>query len=120
MKDGALVSKSFAFAIRVVNLHRFLCGEQREFTLSKQILRSGTAIGALVREAQHAESKADFVHKLAIALKEANETDYWLALLRETNYLDADAACSMQADNEELLRLLVSIIKSTKQNSDRR
>jgi hypothetical protein len=72
MKDGALQVKSFAFAVRVVNLNRFLCAEKKEFVLSKQLLRSGTAIGALVREAEQAESKRDFVHKLAIALKEAN------------------------------------------------
>lgn len=87
MRDGALQAKSFAFAVQVVNLYKLLRAEKREGILSKQLLRSGTAIGALVREAEQAESKADFVHKLAIALKEANETEYWLALLHETGYL---------------------------------
>ncbi len=84
MKDGALQTKSLAFAVRVVNLHKYLAGEKREFVLSKQLLRSGTAIGALVREAEQAESKSDFIHKLAISLKEANETEYWMILLQET------------------------------------
>lgn len=106
--------KSFAFAVRVVNLYKFLCAEKREFVLSKQLLRSGTAIGALVREAEQAESKADFIHKMAIALKEANETEYWLLLLRETNYLSTFETDSIIADNTELLRLLTSIITSTK------
>jgi four helix bundle protein len=87
MKGGAVQEKSFAFAVRVVNLHRHLCAKQREFVLSKQLLRSGTSIGALVREAAQAESKSDFIHKMAIALKEAQETGYWLELLKETEYL---------------------------------
>ena len=91
-----------------------LCAEKREFILSKQLLRSGTAIGALVREAEQAESKADFVHKMAIALKEANETEYWLELLRETHYLGSDAFSSIHHDVVELLKLLTSIINSSK------
>ena len=115
MKDGALQTKSFAFAVRVVNLYRFLCTDKKEYVLSKQLLRSGTAIGALVREAEQAESKPDFVHKMAIALKEANETEYWILLLCETGYLNANEAGSIINDNKELLKLLVSIINSTKQ-----
>ena len=114
MKDGALQTKSFAFAVRIVNLSRLLSTEKKEFVLSKQLLRSGTAIGALVREAEQAESKLDFVHKLAIALKEANETEYWVLLLRETEYLSATEAESLINDNKELLKLLTSIINSTK------
>lgn len=114
MKDGAFQTKSFAFAIRVVNLHRFLSTEKREFVLLKQLLRSGTAIGALVREAEQAESKPDFVHKMAIALKEANETEYWILLLRETNYFTDKESESILADTLELLRLLTSIIKTAK------
>ena len=109
--------KSFAFAIRIVNLHRFLSSEKKEYVLSKQLLRSGTAIGALVREAEHAESKADFVHKLAIALKEANETEYWILLLRETNYLTVPESESILSETTELLKLLTSIIKSTKRGA---
>lgn len=114
MKNGALQTKSFAFAVRIVNLSRVLSTEKKEFVLSKQVLRSGTAIGALVREAEQAESKADFVHKMAIALKEANETEYWVLLLRETGYLPAMEAESFINDNTELLKLLTSIINATK------
>lgn len=109
-----LKTKSFAFAVRVVNLYKYLCNEKKEFVLSKQLLRSGTAIGALVREAEQAESKADFVHKMAIALKEANETEYWLELLHETKYLEPAEFSSMQKDVVELLKLLTSIINTTK------
>ncbi len=114
MRNGALQTKSFAFAVRIVNLYGVLCKEKKEFVLSKQLLRSGTAIGALVREAEQAESKADFVHKLAIALKEANETEYWLELLHETHYLEPDAFSAIHRDAVELLKLLTSIINSSK------
>ncbi len=87
MGKSVLKEKSYSFAIRIVKLNQFLCEERKEFILSKQILRSGTAIGALVREAEFGESKADFRSKMSIALKEANETDYWLNLLKDTGYL---------------------------------
>jgi len=119
MKQGPLYEKSFAFAVRIVNLYRHLSEKKREFVLSKQLLRSGTAIGALVREAEHAESKPDFVHKLSIALKEANETEYWILLLQETRFLTAAEANSILADNRELLKLLTSIINSTKRGMSR-
>ena len=109
--------KSFAFAIRIVKLHRFLCAEKREFVLSRQLLRSGTAIGALVREAEQAESKLDFVHKMAIALKEDNETEYWILLLRETEYLSPKESKSILGDTTELLKLLTSIIKTARQSN---
>ena len=112
-----LKPKSFAFAVRVVNLYKHLCEVKREYVISKQLLRSGTAIGALVREAEQAESKADFVHKMSIALKEANETEYWLELLKETKYLDTRGFNSMHPDLIELLRLLTSIVKTTKKKS---
>ncbi|HSG70110.1 MAG TPA: four helix bundle protein [Planctomycetaceae bacterium] len=115
MNKGAVQSKSFAFAVRIVNLYKFLTLEKKEYVIAKQLLRSGTAIGALVREADQAESKADFVHKMSIGLKEANETSYWLELLHETKYLESTAFSSIHADVLELLRLLTSIIKSTKQ-----
>lgn len=114
MKKSAIRDKSFAFALRIVKLYQYLTKEKKEYVLSKQLLRSGTAIGALVREAQQAESKADFIHKLAIALKEANETDYWLELLHQSDYIDAKGFQSISADAEELLKLLTSIIKTTK------
>ncbi len=88
MGKSILKEKSYVFAIRVVKLSQFLREERKEFVLSKQILRSGTAIGALVREAEFGQSKADFKSKMSIALKEANETDYWLNLLKDTNYLN--------------------------------
>jgi four helix bundle protein len=115
MKDGVIQTKSFAFAVRIVMLYKYLCDEKKEFVLSKQLLRSGTGIGTLVREADQAESKLDFIHKLAIALKEANETEYWLLLLRETAYLTASEADSILNDNKELLKLLTSIINTSKQ-----
>ena len=114
MKNNVVKDKSFAFAVRVVALYKFLKDEKKEYVLSKQVLRSGTAIGALVREAEQAESKKDFVHKLAIALKEANETEYWLELLHKTEYLNAPEISSIHNDVVELLKLLTSIIKSSK------
>ncbi|MEI8243424.1 MAG: four helix bundle protein [bacterium] len=114
MAKGPIYEKSFAFALRVVKLCRFLCDQKREFVLSKQVLRSGTAIGALVREAEHAESKADFIHKMTIALKEANETLYWLDLLHQSEYLDRQTFEPIHADSEELVKLLVAIVKTSK------
>ena len=114
MAKGPLYEKSFAFALRVVKLAKHLQGEKKEFVLSKQVLRSGTAIGALVREAEHAESKADFIHKMTIALKEANETLYWLDLLHQSDYIDRLSFESIGADSEELLKLLVATVKTSK------
>ncbi len=116
MKENIIKIKSFAFALRIVKLYKFLC-DRNEFVLSKQLLRSGTAIGALVREAEHAESKADFIHKMAISLKEANETEYWIELLYKSEILDKTAYQSIKPDIEELLKLLTSIIKSSKLNT---
>lgn len=118
VKENVIKNKSFDFALRIVKLYQFLC-DKKEFVLSKQLLRSGTAIGALVREAEHAESTADFIHKLSIALKEANESDYWIDLLHQSGYLDEVSYKSIQADLLEILKLLVSIIKSSKQNGKR-
>ncbi|MDJ0509824.1 MAG: four helix bundle protein [Crocosphaera sp.] len=87
-KNNLVREKSFAFALRIVELYQYLTTQKKEYVLSKQLLRSGTAIGALVRESEHAESRADFIHKLSIALKEANESDYWLELLCQSDYLD--------------------------------
>jgi len=116
MAKGALSEKSFKFSVRIVKLSQFLVNEKKEFVLSKQILRSATSIGALTREAEFAESKADFIHKLSIALKEANETIYWLDLLKETSYINEEMYSSLSSDVEELLKLLISIIKKTKLN----
>jgi four helix bundle protein len=97
-----------------VNAYKFLIDSQKEFILSKQMLRSGTAIGALVAEAHHAQSSADFLNKMNIALKEANETSYWLSLLKDTHYLEESLYLSISADRDELIALLVSIVKSMK------
>ena len=114
MKENIVKDKSFAFALRVVHLAKFLESEKREFILSRQLLRSGTAIGALVREAEHAESNADFIHKMSIALKEANETLYWLDLLHHGEYIDEQGFQSIGCDSEELVKLLIAIIKTSK------
>jgi four helix bundle protein len=114
--ENIIKNKSFAFAIRVVKLYQFLCETKKEFVLSKQLLRSGTAVGALVREAEHAESKADFKHKMSIAQKEINESIYWLELLKETDFLTNEQFQSINADAVEIIKLLTSIIKSTKAN----
>lgn len=116
MRENVVKDKSFAFALRIVKLNRYLVEQKNEFVLSKQILRSGTAIGALVREAEQAESKADFIHKFAIALKEANETEYWIELLFQSGYIKENSYQSLHKDLEELLKLLTSIIKKSKEN----
>jgi len=116
-KENAVRDKSFDFAVRVVNAYKYLADKKREFVLSRQLLRSGTAIGALVREAEHAESKADFTHKMSIALKEANETDYWLELLYKTDYFSEKEYQALKSDAVELIKLLVAIIKSSKKNN---
>lgn len=113
-KRNVVKDKSFAFALRIVKVNLYFQEEKREFVLSKQLLRSGTAIGALVREAEQAESKADFAHKLAIALKEANETDYWVELMYQSGLMDKTAFESLKQDALELIKLLTSIIKTTR------
>jgi four helix bundle protein len=116
MKDNIVKEKSYCFALRVIKAYKYLNKEQREFVLSKQLLRSGTAIGALVREAEQAQSKADFLSKMNIALKEANETEYWLMLLKDSDYIDEKSFWSIHQDCGELIRLLISIVKTTKEN----
>ena len=115
MKGSAIREKSYAFALRIIKMYKYLNQEQREFTLSKQILRSGTSIGALVKEAEHAQSKADFINKMNVALKEANETEYWLMLLKDSSYIDESSFESIHRDCAEVLKLLISIVKTTKE-----
>ena len=115
-KENPIKEKSYNFALRIIKLYKYLSQEKQEFVLSKQILRSGTAIGALVEEALQGESKADFIHKLSISLKEANETHYWLRLLRDTGYVEENAAGSIINNVEELIKILTKIIKTTKSN----
>ena len=113
MKENVIKEKSFLFAIEIVSLYKVLA-ERKEFVLSKQLLRSGTSIGANVRESEHAQSKADFIHKLSIALKEANETEYWIDLLFETKYLSQTEFDIIKPKIVELLKLLTSIINTSK------
>ena len=114
MKENPVAEKSKAFALRIIGLYKYLCDEKHEFVMSKQILRSGTGIGANIREGLRGQSKADFYAKLNISLKEADETAYWLELLHESNYITEAEFNSIYADNEELIKLLVSITKSQK------
>lgn len=113
-RDNPLKDKSYKFALRTVNLYKHLSFDQREFVLSKQVLRSGTSIGANIAEGNQAQSKSDFVHKLAIALKEAVETEYWLQLLRDSEYISFPQADSLIADCRERQRMLTSSIKTAK------
>ncbi|MEE0951685.1 MAG: four helix bundle protein [Paludibacteraceae bacterium] len=119
--DNIILDKSKAFAIRIVNLYKYLYKNDdplmREYVMSKQILRSGTSIGANAREARRAQSTPDFITKLYIALKEADETSYWLELLHETGFITDEMFESVYADCEELLKLLTSIIKTTQENT---
>jgi len=116
MQDSILKIKSYEFAIRIVKLSQFLQKDKKEFVLSKQILRSGTSIGANIREAEFAQSKADFVHKMSISLKETNETIYWLDLLKDTNYIEVKIHESLKNDCNEILKMLVSTVKTSKKN----
>ena len=112
--DNIIAEKSFQFAIRIVKLSQHLRSSKREFVLSKQVLRSGTSIGANVAESQQAQSRADFISKLEIALKETSETKYWIRLLKETGYISECEFNSVFPDCVEIEKLLVSIVKSTK------
>ena len=120
MKDSLLRDKSFAFALRTIKLNRHLVSEQHEYTLAKQVLRSGTSIGANIEEAAHAQSKTDFIHKLSIAQKEACETNYWLRLLKESEILRGKLADSLVQDCVELQRLLAASIMTAKRNLKRK
>ena len=117
MKDNVVVRKSFAFSVRIVNLQRYLVEQKREFVLSRQICKSGTSIGANIAEAQRAQSTADFISKMKIALKEANETQYWLNLLFQTHYISNRQHASLSRDLEEILKILTAICKHYPQNN---
>ena len=116
MGKSILRDKSYLFAIRIVKLSRILQTEMKEYVLSKQVIRSGTAVGALIREAEFGQSKPDFINKLSIALKEANETEYWLSLLKDTNFMDEISYKSIADDCSELIKMLVSSINTAKKN----
>ena len=114
MDSNVILEKSKDFALRIIKLYRYLCDEQKEYVLSKQILRSGTSIGANAKEAVNAQSRADFLAKMYIAYKEANETEYWLELLHESDYISDVAFQSIYTDCKELIKILSSITKTTK------
>jgi len=118
LKDNIILDKSFAFAIRVVKLYKYLCDEKKEYVLSKQLLRCGTSIGANINEAQAGQSKADFIAKMSISSKEARESKYWIDLLIKTDYLDINEIYvqSLISDIEEIIKLLTSIVKSSQGN----
>ena len=115
-ENNNIYELSFKFSIRIINLYKYLTNEKKEFVLSKQLLRSGTSIGANVREARNAESKTDFIHKMGIAQKECDETQYLIELLRATDYISEEEFSSIHKDNNSLLNILKSIILSTKKS----
>ena len=117
MKENTVMQKSLAFSIRIVNLNKYLCSQKNEYVMSKQICKSGTSIGANIAEAQRAQSTADFVSKMKIVLKEANETQYWLQLLRETKYITDKEFSSIHDDLVEILKILTAICKHYPQNN---
>ena len=117
MKESILKDKSYKFALRIVKLNRFLNEEKREFVLSKQILRCGTSVGANIVEGNRAESMPDFIHKLSISLKESFETEYWLNLLKDSEYISEKQAESLIFDCNELQKMLISSIKTARKNN---
>ncbi len=120
MNESVLHVKSISFAIRIINLYKYLIAEKKGFVLSKQMLRSGTAIGAMISEAQFAQSKPDFITKLHIAVKEANEVNYWLYLMYRTDYILEEEYLSLKTDCEELLKLLTASLKTAKSNLNKK
>jgi four helix bundle protein len=114
--ESILKDKSYLFALRIVRLYKHLVGQHKEYVLSKQVLRSGTSIGALVREAQYAQSVKDFVNKLSVALKEANETEYWMILLKDSEYITKKMHDNIEPDISELKKILISSINTAKKN----
>ncbi|MBJ6117006.1 four helix bundle protein [Pontibacter sp. BT310] len=120
MKENVIVAKSYAFAIRIVKLYEHLKGEKQEYVLAKQLLRSGTSVGANVEEAVAGQSTIDFIHKLSIARKEARESSYWLRLLHDTAYIKQNHFESIHADCEEIIKILNSIIITSKAKLDKK
>ena len=115
MKDNVVKDKSMAFAVRIVNLYKFLCGDKKEFVMAKQVLRAGTSIGANIVEAEYAISKKEFLSKNYIAYKECAETKYWLELLKKTEFITAEEFTELVRDCDEILRILAAITKTTKE-----
>ncbi|MDR0305844.1 MAG: four helix bundle protein [Chitinispirillales bacterium] len=119
LKESVILEKSMNFSVRIVNMFKYLCNEQNEFVMSKQLLRSGTSIGANACEAHNAQSNKDFLAKMYIAYKESTETEYWLKLLAKTNYLPLKLSESILTDCVEIKKILTAIIKSVKSNSNK-
>lgn len=115
--NNILADKSIAFSIRIVHCYKYLTEERKEFIMSKQLFRSGTSIGANIHEGMQAQSKPDFISKLSIALKEASESSYWITLLHKTEYLDDNSFSSLKSDLDEIIRILISSIKTSKKNT---
>ena len=116
-QDNPIEKRSYLFALRIVKAYKYLTKQKDEYVLSKQMLRSGTSIGAMMREAKFAQSRADFVNKASIALKEANETLYWIELLHDSEYIDDLSFNSLHQEADELTAILASIVKTTKENT---
>ena len=116
-QDNPIENRSYQFALRIVKAYKYLTRQKDEYILSKQMLRSGTSIGAMMREAKFAQSRADFINKASIALKEANETLYWIELLHDSDYFDDLSFNSLHQEADELTAILASIVKSTKENT---
>jgi four helix bundle protein len=116
LKNNILKDKSYSFAIEIIKIAEQLVSDRKEYVLSKQLLRSGTAIGALIREAEFAQSKLDFINKMSIALKEANETLYWLSLMKDTFYITNEIYADLSERCKELISLLVASVKTSKSN----
>ena len=117
--NNPIEKRAYQFALRIVTAYKYLTRQQSEFVLSKQMLRSGTSIGAMMREAKFAQSRADFVSKTSIALKEANETLYWIELLHDSEYIDDKTFESIHNEANEITSILASIVKTTKENSEK-
>ena len=118
-QDNPIEQRTYKFALRIIKAYKYLTRHHSEFVLSKQVLRSGTSIGALVREAKFAQSRADFVNKMSVALKEANETLYWIELLHDSEYIDDKTFESIHIEANEITSILATIVKSTKENSEK-
>ena len=118
MEKNAVVEKSLDFAVRIVKLNKYLCSEKKEYVLSKQLLRSGTSVGANIAESQNAQSDSDFISKMSIARKELSETIYWIELLYRTDYIEKKAFESLYSDAKELYRIISSIIKTSESKKE--
>ena len=116
MKESILRIKTYAFALKAIKVYKLINAEHKEYVLSKQFMKSGTSPGALIREAEYAQSKPDFISKLSIALKEANECNYWTCLLRDSDYISQTTAIDLLADDDEIIKMLTASINTAKNN----